>query len=224
MLEQALQINPEIQVTTFPQGLNKENMQAFLKGVDVYVDGLDAFVLDVRADVFVACQLLGIPAVTVAPIGMGAALLNFMPDGMSFEDYFGLSLAKTEMEKIARFILGLTPSGIQTKGMADRSAFKLREKKGGSTTMGCSLATGVLGTEILKILLGRGKVSAAPDGIHFDAFSNQIRRTWMPFGSRNPIFRLKLAIFNRVFMKTREQETAPAEDDGLESEKARRAA
>lgn len=208
MAEQALAINPELEIVKFSEGIHRGNMDAFLKDVDVYVDGLDAFELDVRADVFAACREKEIPAVTVAPIGMGAALLTFLPGEMSFEDYFGFNKAKSEVEKIGRFILGLTPSGTHLPAIADRSAFHLTEKKGGSTSMGCSLATGVMGTEVLKILLKRGHVHAAPHGFHFDAYTNRYRKTWMPFGEKNVMFRLKLMIFNKIFMK---QQQAPVD-------------
>lgn len=213
MAEQALAINPELEIVKFSEGVNRNNMSAFLKDVDVYIDGLDAFVLDVRAEVFAACREREIPAVTVAPIGMGAALLAFLPGQMSFEQYFGFNNAKSELEKIGRFILGLTPSGTHIPAIADRSAFRLTEKRGGSTSMGCSLATGVMGAEVLKIILQRGQVHPAPHGLHFDAYRNKYRKTWMPFGEKNFIFRLKLLLFNKIFMKQTSE--VPAIDRGV---------
>ncbi|MCB9980533.1 MAG: ThiF family adenylyltransferase, partial [Rhodospirillales bacterium] len=77
-------INPECKITVFSEGVTDENMEAFLDGVDVYVDGLDFFVLDVRARLFEKCREKGIPAVTVGPIGISSACLIFHPKGMSF--------------------------------------------------------------------------------------------------------------------------------------------
>lgn len=206
MEKQAKLINPEIEIVKFPMGTNSSNVDAFLDGVDCYVDGLDAFALSTRSMVFEACSQKYIPSVTVAPIGMGAALLNFMPGKMSFKNYFGLDTAKDENQKIARFILGLTPSGVQMKAVADTEYFNLRDQKGPSTPMGCSLATGVLGTEVMKILLQRGPVLTAPHGLHFDAFANSYKKTWMPFGYRNPWFKLKVWIFSKLYMNKQNKE------------------
>ena len=79
MVEQALAINPEADIRCFTKGLDAGNVSDFLDGADLYVDGLDFFALEAREDVFGACARLGIPATTVAPLGMGAALLNFLP-------------------------------------------------------------------------------------------------------------------------------------------------
>jgi hypothetical protein len=57
--------------------------------VDLYIDGLDFFAFDARTMVFAECAKRGIPASTVAPLGMGAALLNFLPGHMTFKEYFG---------------------------------------------------------------------------------------------------------------------------------------
>ena len=65
-----------------------KSFTSFLEDVDLYVDSLDFFALDMRRKVFAACAEKGIPATTVAPVGMGAALLNFLPGHMTFEEYF----------------------------------------------------------------------------------------------------------------------------------------
>ena len=95
----AKDINPEITVTCFPDGVTVENIDRFLAGADLFVDGFDFFVLDIRRRVFARCYELGIPAVTAAPIGMGVGLLVFLPGKMSFERYFGLA-GQPESEQV----------------------------------------------------------------------------------------------------------------------------
>ena len=63
--------------------------------------------------------------------------------------------------------------------------------------MGCQLCAGAAATEALKILLKRGKVMAAPHGMHFDAYRNKLVRTWRPGGNRHPLQRLTMAIIKR---------------------------
>ena len=91
MAEMALDINPELDIARFPEGVSEDNLERFLDGVDLYVDSLDFFALDVRNRVFAGCAERGIPAVTAAPLGMGAALLVFAPGGMSYEEYFRMA-------------------------------------------------------------------------------------------------------------------------------------
>jgi len=193
LLRMARDINPELDIQVFHDGVNTKNIDAFLSGVDLYVDGLDFFVFEARAMTFARCHALGIPAVTAAPLGMGAAVLSFLPDGMSFEDYFGFAGQPPE-ELALRFMIGLSPRMLQRPYLVDPSAVDLDARRGPSTIMACDLCAGLAATESLKILLGRGKVRAAPHGFQFDAYRNKLVRTWRPFGHRNPIQRLMLAI------------------------------
>ena len=196
MIRQARDINPELDITGFADGVTPDNLEAFLDGVDLYVDGLDFFAFEARQQVFAACAAKGIPAVTAAPLGMGAAVLNFLPGGMSFDDYFRLNDG-AEAEKPLRFLMGLAPARLQMGYLVDPSTVDLANRKGPSTIMACQLCAGVAATEALKILLGRGPLRAAPRGYHFDAFRNQLALTWRPGGNRNPVQRVLIALAKR---------------------------
>jgi molybdopterin/thiamine biosynthesis adenylyltransferase len=204
LLAMARDINPELDIQVFRDGVNNDNIDAFLSGADLYVDGLDFFVFAARAMVFARCHTLGIPAVTAAPLGMGSAVLCFMPDGMSFEDYFGFG-GRSEEELALRFMIGLSPRMLQRPYLVDPSAVDLAARRGPSTIMACDMCAGLAATESLKILLGRGKVLAAPHGFQFDAYRNKLVRTWRPFGHRNPIQRLMLAIARKQLAAMRAQ-------------------
>lgn len=195
--ERAVNINPELNLKVFNQGVNSSNLHEFLNGVDIYVDGLDVFVLEIRELLFKACADRGIIVITVAPIGMGAALISFDPKGMSFKDYFGLS-GRSEFEKYCRFILGFSPKFLHLKSLVDRSYANAHQKKAPSLPMGCELAAGVMGTEVLKHLLQRGERLTAPWSIHFDAASYRLKKSWIPFGCLNPWFQIKLKIIQYI--------------------------
>jgi len=195
----ALDINPELEVQKFPRGVTDENLDQFLDGVDLYVDSLDFFALEIRNTVFAACEAKGIPAVTAAPLGMGSALLVFMPGKMSFEQYFRMR-GHSEDEQALRFMLGLAPARLQLPYLADDTRVDFNAKKGPSTPMACELCAGFAGTYALKILLNRGEVVAAPRGIHFDAYRNKLATTWRPWGNANPLQRLGLKIARKRVM------------------------
>jgi molybdopterin/thiamine biosynthesis adenylyltransferase len=196
LAEMARDINPELSIVSFPDGVGAANLDAFFAGVDLYVDGLDFFAFDARQATFAACARLRVPAITAAPLGMGTALLNFLPGQMTFEEYFGWGNLSDE-EKALRFLVGLAPAGLHGAYLVDPSSINFKEQRGPSTIIGCQLCAGAAATEALKILLGRGKVLAAPHGLHFDAYRNKLARTWRPGGNRHPLQRLAMWIARR---------------------------
>ncbi|HLU76544.1 MAG TPA: ThiF family adenylyltransferase [Burkholderiales bacterium] len=196
MIDMARDINPELDIRTFPEGVQPHNIDEFLRDVDVYVDGLDFFAFAARRMTFGACARLGVPATTAAPIGMGVALLNFLPDGMSFEDYFRLE-GLSEAEMALHFLAGLTPAMLQRSYLVHQAAVKLERGAGPSTPMACQLCAGVAATETLKIILRRGKVVAAPTALHFDAYRCRYVRTWRPGGNANPLQKLLMRLIAR---------------------------
>ena len=194
-------INPESDIKIFPKGVDSSNLADFFTGVDLYLDGLDFFAFDARRAAFTACSRFGIPAITAAPLGMGVALLNFLPGGMTFEEYFRLE-GCDEAEQALRFLLGLSPAMLQMAYLVDPSRVDLAEHRGPSTVMACQLCSGFAATEALKILLKRGKVRVAPYGVHFDAYRNKLAHTWRPRGNLNPLQRLALVIAKKRLAAT----------------------
>ena len=191
MTQLARDINPETDIREFPSGVLPDNVDEFLRDVDVYVDSLDFFALPARRMVFAKCREKGIPALTAAPLGMGTAFLYFSPKGMSFEEYFKVE-GQESQEQYARFIAGLSPAMVQRDYLVAAEAVNFVEKRGPSTVMACDLCAGVMGTSVLKLLLGRGALRAAPWGLHFDAYHQKLKHTWRPFGNAHPLQQLLL--------------------------------
>ena len=196
LAEMARDINPEIEIRVFANGVNPANLPEFLADVDLYIDGLDFFAFAARQSTFSACAAAGIAAITAAPLGMGTAWLNFLPGKMSFDDYFGWAGCADD-EKALRFLIGLAPAGLHRSYLVDSSAVSLSEQRGPSTMMACQLCAGVAAVEALKILLARGRVLSAPHGFQFDAYRTKMTHTWRPGGHRNPLQRLMLSIGRR---------------------------
>ena len=194
--EMALDINPELGLKKFSSGIDEGNIGEFLDGVDIYIDGLDYFAVSARRAVFAACAEKGIPAVTAAPLGMGAAVINFLPGRMTFEQYFQLE-GCTEQEQLIRFLLGLSPAMLQRGYLVHPDAVDFANHKGPSTPMACELCAGMAATQALKILLKRGDVLAAPWGQQFDAYRDKFVKTWRPWGNNNPIQKIGIMIASK---------------------------
>ncbi|MEP6997673.1 MAG: ThiF family adenylyltransferase, partial [Betaproteobacteria bacterium] len=193
LAEMAKDINPELDIQVFPEGVSEANLVRFLAGVDLYVDGLDFFAFKARRATFAACARKRVPAITVAPLGMGAALLNFLPGRMTFEEYFHLE-GLSEEDQAIRFLVGLSPAMLQRGYLADRQTVDFAAHKGPSTVMACQLCAGIAATEALKIMLKRGKVYAAPVSLQFDAYRGRLKRVWRPWGNRSPWQRIAIAV------------------------------
>ena len=192
LAEMALDINPQLEIVRFPEGIDERNLDAFLSGVDIYIDGLDFFAMDARERVFAACASKGIPAITAAPLGWGVSLLAFMPGGMSFEDYFQMD-GCAPLEKLGHFMVGLSPEAIQIGALVDPTRFDLARQVGPSTPVGCELCAGFAAVTAIKILLARGAVDAVPTSVHLDAFGMEMRRVSRPNGMREPAMQAALA-------------------------------
>ena len=197
LVRMAKDINPTADIRVFRDGVFADNVAEFLADVDVYVDGLDYFAVEARRVVFAACADRGIPAVTAAPLGMGAAVLSFVPGRMTFEQYFRLK-GQSEQEQLVRFLVGLSPAMLQRGYLVNRNAVDLAAHKGPSTPMACEICAGMAATEVLKIALNRGRVLCAPWGQQFDAFRSKHVRTWRPMGNANPLQRLAIKVAKSI--------------------------
>ncbi len=205
MAAQALSVNSELDINVFDKGINEDNLSEFLKDVDLYLDGLDIYAPEIRRKIFAYCAEHNIPTITAAPIGMGTAVLTFMPKKMTFEEFFGMK-GKSELDQTIRLIAGVTTMRPHLKYIADPDAIDFEKRKTPSTIMGIKLCAGVIGSIALKILLNRGKVLAAPRGLHFDAYTNTFKKTWMPWGHKNPIQRLIIAFVKKKLLASKKKE------------------
>ena len=209
MARLARDINPALDIRVFDGGVDKSNVGDFLADVDCYVDGLDFFAFDARETVFPECARRNIPAVTALPLGMGASVMSFLPSGMSFEDYFKWA-GETDDEKGLKLLMGMAPAGLHGTYLMHPEAVDFYAHRVPSIIMGCSLCAGIVSTEALKLMLGRGTVRSAPHGLHFDAYRAKFRKTWRPGGNANPLQRLALAVVRRRLEKMRRDREAAA--------------
>jgi molybdopterin/thiamine biosynthesis adenylyltransferase len=192
----ARDVNPDCEIEVFADGVQAHNLQRFFDGVDLYVDGLDFFAFDARERVFAHLAERRIPSVIAGPMGLSAAVVNFLPGRMTFEEYFQWK-GQSELEKSIRFLVGLAPSLQHRHYLVDKTSVNLAERRGPSSVVACQLCAGVAAGEAFKILLGRGKVWAAPYGLQWDGYKTRLVRTWRPGGNRHPLNRLMMAIIRR---------------------------
>lgn len=188
----AKDINPELEIKTFPEGINETNLEDFLDSVDLYVDSIDIFAVHIRRKIFDYCFRNYIPIISAASLGMGTSVICFNKSRIHPDEYFGWKDNQTLEEQVLRFLVGMSPLPNQLKYLVDPEKANLFKRKAPSTPMGIHLAAGTLGAIALKVLLGRGKVIEAPRTMHFDAYLNTYKVIWRPFGAKNPLQKITL--------------------------------
>lgn len=190
MVEYALQINPDLRIETFPDGINEGNIDAYLSGVDLAIDAIDAFAVDMHPLLVNAATARGLATIAAVPLGLGAGVLAFGPQGMPYADYFAITPNMSEDEKIVQFMLGFAPEMYHLKYL-DPKFINLKARKGPSSIAGCKLCTGFITTQALVALLHPEALRCVPWYTYLDARVSRFvhKKLWM--GNRNPLQQLK---------------------------------
>ena len=190
MAAEAHAINPEADVRVFHEAITADNVAEFLDGVNVLIDGIDFFALDARRLVYREARRRGIWAVMAGPMGFSTAWLVFDPHGMSLDDYFDFRDGQDRLEQLVAFAVGLAPRATHLRYL-DLTQVDIQRERGPSAGLACQLCAGVAAAEVVKILLGRGPVRAAPYYSQFDAYQQQFRRGYLRGSNRHPWQRVK---------------------------------
>lgn len=184
------EVNPFAEVKVFETALDRKNVDDFLKGADVFVDGIDFFSIDIRRQIFSRARDMGISALTAAPLGFSSTLHVFTPDGMSFDEYFDINDNMTNTEKLIAFAVGLAPSALHMKYL-NLNFVNLKERTGPSIAIACNLASALTVTEAINLILKKRPVMAAPCYLQFDPLIRIYKKGYLPMGNRNPLQRFK---------------------------------
>lgn len=197
MRAMVLDINPTAEINIFPEGISRENVNSFLSGVDVAIDGLDYFALEARDIFYSAAREKKIPVVAAGPLGASSALLVFLPGGMSWHEYFSMNIARDEVDRYILFAIGTAPRALHMPYL-DRSYVDLKAKKGPSLALAVQLCAGMVAAETMKLVLKSGKILSAPYFQQFDAYRCKYVIGKLRWGNRGPLQRAKLKLFRKL--------------------------
>lgn len=192
-------VNPDVEVDVLSDYVTPDNIDAFLRDVDLVVDAVDFFAFEARRLIFREAQKRGIWVVTAGPIGFSTAWLVFDPSGMTFDEYFDLKDGMESVDMFCAFALGLAPRSTHLPYFD--FSYVEASGRGPSLACACQLAAGVVGAEAVKILLGRGQVRAAPEYNQFDAYRCLLRKGRLRLGNRHPLQLLKRRIMRRKMLQ-----------------------
>ncbi|WP_018124104.1 ThiF family adenylyltransferase [Desulfovibrio oxyclinae] len=202
MVKIATDVNPHLDFRTFPEGVTTQNLDDFLDGADVVLDGLDFFVFDVRRMVFKRAQELGIPVITAGPMGFSSAVLVFMPGGMGFDEYFDISDETPVRDRLLKFAMGLSPRATHA-GYIDLNAVDIDAERGPSSALACGLCSALASMEAMRVILGRKGVKTVPYYLQFDAYKRKLVRGRLFKGNRGALQKAKLWAFKKFLLSPR---------------------
>jgi len=199
--QRILSINPEALVEVVAEPITDANVAQFVGGADVVLDGIDFFAISARRALFRAAADANIPAITAAPLGFSATLHSFLPGkGLSFESYFDFRDSDETAVLITKFLVGLAPKALHRSYM-DMSFVDVANQTGPSSIIGTQLAASLIGSNVVKLILGRGKVLAAPWFCQFDGYRLCWVRRYLNAGNRHLLQRIKIRLAKKGFQK-----------------------
>jgi len=191
-------INPNIKTRIFNQGIDEKNINRFLEGADFYLNAMGLSSVDIQTNIFETCRENHIPATSVIVPGFGAALINFHPQRMSFNQYFQAKGFR-KGEQAIRLLAGHNPRLLMRNYIVSDDPVRFEEYDGPVVPMSCVLAAGIACTEVLKILLDREKIYWAPWSFQLDAYLKKFVKTWRPRGNGNILQKIILFYLRKRF-------------------------
>ncbi|PKM35720.1 MAG: thiamine biosynthesis protein ThiF [Gammaproteobacteria bacterium HGW-Gammaproteobacteria-10] len=197
MNELVLDVNPELNIRAFKEGIDETNIDEFLKGVDVLVDAVEFFEIKTHRLMINACRERNIPAIFGVPLGFGVGMLVYTAQGMSFDDYFDLDYAASEELQVLKMSLGCAPAGFHLK-YVDPSSVDLSKRQAPSIASGCKLATGMVITQALLAILHPDGLKPIPHYTCYDARLNRLKKGYLWMGNRNPVQKLKFGVARKL--------------------------
>ncbi len=192
-----LAINPQAQIEVFEEGITTSSINQFLNGTQLGLDGIDFFAQNTKLLFFRTCYEKKIPALTSCPLGFGASLIVFSPDGMKYEDYFDITEEMNEKEKRVISTLGLSPTPLCFSYM-DKNVIDFNGERVSSVSPALMLVASLSASEAVKILTGKQKVHYCPNVYQIDLLTQKVRKKYFPLGMKSPLQRLKRWFFLKL--------------------------
>lgn len=200
MAEMLRDINPEIEIEVFSEGVTHENLDQFLDGATIVIDAIDLFVPDWHRILTNSAVSRGLVVLAAVPVGYGAGMVAFSSSGSSFDDYFSWDDSLSAEEKILRLALGFAPAGFHTKYI-DPTTVSLTEKRGPSSVAGCMLCGGLVATQVIMAIDDDTEIITAPNYCHIDLRFCRVKRGKLRWGNSGLLQRLKMAIAKKKYLE-----------------------
>ena len=179
--EDILDINPDAKVDVYPMGITWDNVEEFVDGADIIIDGLDVSVMHLRKRMFDLARERHLPVITCPVIAWGAGLAIFDPErSPSFGEFFGTIPEDQTSDEWRRFIsnyalhfLSSKPTDVDvTLGMNRTLAGKPP-----AVAAPCRLNAALVPTAIFGYMFDKGNLPVVPTTIFVDLLGGKVSST-----------------------------------------------
>ena len=190
-------ISSEVDIKVINEAIGHDNIDEFLEDADVMIDALEIFAMDARRLIFKRARELGIPVISIGPIGFGAVLFVFSPTGMDYDTFFGLEDGMSKNEMVLQFIAGIGAQGPHLKYMNMKG---VNPSTGAAPSLGlaCQIASGIAATEAMSLVLNKRKPKFVPWFAQYDTYSRTYKHHYRWWGAKNPLQRLRMMVLKRM--------------------------
>lgn len=167
-------ITGDLEIVTFNEGLNSENVSSFLEGVHVVVDAIDIDQPEVSILLNEHCRKNGLVTFVGVSIAFGCAIFVFTPTGMSMRDFLSKGGPFNWVPKLPNYV------------DQEILASVLRgERPAPVVCPAVSLMAGTLSTEIIRYICKKGEVTFLPKYKRIDLFDGVFEILELADGGRN---------------------------------------
>lgn len=173
LLREALDINPQVKVRLFPEGINTKNVRAFLEGIDWVIDVVDVFALNEKLALNNEAFRRGLPVASCGSLGFCGAVIIFDKFTPPFSELSGLDITLPYETNVRRFVQFICPE-IPDYMKAQMEKAMTRSSHIPFVVPGVEISAAVAVTEISKQILNIGKKVRAPQGIFIDPINLKI--------------------------------------------------
>ena len=170
-----MSVNKGARVKKFPEGLTYDNVDEFLEGVDVVVDGIDFSGLSFKKKLFDSARQRNLYVFSAPALDFGVSLCVFSPTGPTFDEFFGPIPEQITSEYFINFGLSFFPK-IPDYINLDMYLSAVRQKKALPCISPSPTLSGVLvATEIVFFLLGMRQPTVIPKVKYIDLFTQSFQ-------------------------------------------------
>lgn len=184
------EINPELQLDVFPEGVTESNISNFLEGADLVIDAIEFFTFKERLLLYPGARERKIPVILSGAPGFGAPLFVFSPDGMTMEEFFEVPADSKSIENFHFPPHKICPKMPEYISPETVQKVMKREISMSALSPICGLAGSLLTAETIFILLDKRKPVIVPECILIDLYRQEmvkmdLSKHPLPIGERN---------------------------------------
>lgn len=168
--EELKKIRPDLEIETFSNGINPENIDAFVRGCSIVIDEIEYTLPKLTILLHERSEASNIEVFSGLNIGFGINLYRFIPGGLSYKSIIGMDEKSVDSDFVMDAFVPNIPSYIDSE-VVKRVLNKESYIPAVSPAVG--LLAGYMSFVILGSITGKWTISPVPEYVHIDMRTNQ---------------------------------------------------